>query len=448
MRSRTADEGAGGAGAGRRAVAAPTGFLDPRYRPRRLAAGRRSSASRSLSPAPWYAASACGEPGFAAYFFWSTTSCASSPPFDHARPVWFYLPGLLLGMLPWTLLLPGLAPCRRSARRRRGGRRRWASARLAAVVLVFFSAAGCKRPGLHPAGAAAAGVALGCYLDGRLARAGRRRPGRPCGGGLRRLAFRAARLVLLLGAGAVAAAGAAALVQAVGRRRRWRGGAGGRWRRRRRGGGGCRGRRAPRRCSPCCSRASTGCCPPITASSPSGPAPRPRPGAGRRRRPAGRLLPAAAGTRRASTCRTPTCGPALSGERGAWWPTCGPAGHASAGQGRPGDGRVAARPPLSAEFVAKGGQRGRSWSAGCGPRGGQVAAGCSPGARAAPKDCLVLGRESVVHSLREWRPCDHFMPSAASSTRGASGPHSRIVRASLSLSPRRSPILSAAAARG
>ena len=30
-------------------------------------------------------------------------------PFDHEEPFWFYFPGLAMGLLPWVLLLPGLA---------------------------------------------------------------------------------------------------------------------------------------------------------------------------------------------------------------------------------------------------------------------------------------------------------------------------------------------------
>src|SRR5262249_17910791 len=68
--------------------------------------------------APWYAAMIAWEPGFATYFFWRHNVERYVAPFDHAKPVWFHLLGLLPGMLPWVLLLPGLVRflCRREAR--------------------------------------------------------------------------------------------------------------------------------------------------------------------------------------------------------------------------------------------------------------------------------------------------------------------------------------------
>src|SRR5262249_2804457 len=68
----------------------------------------------------------------------------------HEKPAWYYLPGLALGMFPWTLLLVPLVPylarqASRWARRRPAG--------LGFVVLAlawclaFFSLSGCKRPG-------------------------------------------------------------------------------------------------------------------------------------------------------------------------------------------------------------------------------------------------------------------------------------------------------------
>jgi 4-amino-4-deoxy-L-arabinose transferase-like glycosyltransferase len=125
--------------------------------------------------APWYAAVWIAEPEFGRYFFWTHNVVRFVAPFDHQEPAWFFLPSLLLGMLPWTLLLPGLIHflTRRSVRT--------AARRPAALgffllaflwALLFFSAAGCKRavyilPAMPPLA-----LALGCYLDAVLPRRG------------------------------------------------------------------------------------------------------------------------------------------------------------------------------------------------------------------------------------------------------------------------------------
>jgi len=158
--------------------------------------------------APWYVVTAWCHPGFVGHFFWQHNVLRYIAPFDHAEPFWFYLPGLLLGMLPWSLLLPGLVRllCRHS---RRVAARRPAALGffvLAALWgLVFFSLAGSKRavhvlPVMPPLA-----LALGCYLDAVLPRW--RRHAAPAWssflllrGGL--LARRATLLVLALGAGA------------------------------------------------------------------------------------------------------------------------------------------------------------------------------------------------------------------------------------------------------
>src|SRR5262249_31209185 len=56
---------------------------------------------------PWYVAVMARDPGFANYFFWKHHVERFVSPFDHQEPIWFYAPEILLGMLPWTLLIPG-----------------------------------------------------------------------------------------------------------------------------------------------------------------------------------------------------------------------------------------------------------------------------------------------------------------------------------------------------
>jgi dolichol-phosphate mannosyltransferase len=57
---------------------------------------------------PWYAAVMFRDPSFAGYFFWRHNLQRYVAPFDHAKPFGYYVPDLVLGMLPWTLLMPFL----------------------------------------------------------------------------------------------------------------------------------------------------------------------------------------------------------------------------------------------------------------------------------------------------------------------------------------------------
>ena len=154
---------------------------------------------------PWYAAILAAEPDFVWSFFWKHNVVRFVAPFDHAEPVWFHLPSLLLGMLPWTLLLPGFVRflCRRSPRAAAKRPPALGFFGLAALwSMAFFSAAGCKRavyilPALPPIA-----LLLGCYLSALIAAGSPRRSwARLCRRGSR-LAYRAALLALLLGAGA------------------------------------------------------------------------------------------------------------------------------------------------------------------------------------------------------------------------------------------------------
>src|SRR5262249_13215786 len=93
-------------------------LLDPRIarpRPRHLALFVAVAAAVA---APRYAAVWAALPDFAGYFFWKHNVVRFVAPFDHVKPAWYYLPGLLLGLLPWTLLAPGFVRylARRGAR--------------------------------------------------------------------------------------------------------------------------------------------------------------------------------------------------------------------------------------------------------------------------------------------------------------------------------------------
>src|SRR5262249_27660980 len=118
---------------------------------------------------PWYVAICLRRPAFASYFLWEHNVVRFLAPFDHLRPIWFYGPILLAGLLPATLLaipfvrflLSGEAP---AARRRcpelgftllAGG---W--------CVLFFSLSGCKLPTYILPAFPPLALALGSYVAG------------------------------------------------------------------------------------------------------------------------------------------------------------------------------------------------------------------------------------------------------------------------------------------
>jgi 4-amino-4-deoxy-L-arabinose transferase-like glycosyltransferase len=145
-----------------------------------------------LTAGPWFVFMALKHPEFVEHFFWQHHVVRFVAPFDHEEPFWFHVPGVLLGMLPWTLLLPGLMHHQRRRSRRMTARRPAALGFFLLAAgwgLFFFSLSGCKRavyilPVLPPLA-----LALGCYLD-VLLRFSRTKLPRP-----------ATLLMLILGAG-------------------------------------------------------------------------------------------------------------------------------------------------------------------------------------------------------------------------------------------------------
>jgi dolichol-phosphate mannosyltransferase len=99
--------------------------------------------------APWYGLVMMARPDFASYFFWRHNVVRFVAPFDHAKPVWFYAPQLLLGVAPWLVLVP-LLGWHLARRPRRAAARRPAGLGFAlltfAWMFLFFSLAGSKRP--------------------------------------------------------------------------------------------------------------------------------------------------------------------------------------------------------------------------------------------------------------------------------------------------------------
>jgi dolichol-phosphate mannosyltransferase len=157
-------------------VAAPLAaywFLDPRCAKIRIADICIFLVAAVAVAGPWFVAVAVREPGFAGYFFWTHNVQRFVAPFDHAKPAWFYLPGLLAGLLPWTLLLPGLVRFLGRRSQHDAARR---PAALGFVLLctawcvVFFSACGCKRPGYVLPALPPFALAFGFYIDSLVPR--------------------------------------------------------------------------------------------------------------------------------------------------------------------------------------------------------------------------------------------------------------------------------------
>jgi 4-amino-4-deoxy-L-arabinose transferase-like glycosyltransferase len=119
--------------------------------------------------APWYAALAWLNPAAAVDFFWLHNVQRYLDPVDHEEPAWFFLPSLLLGTLPWSLLLIPLG-------RRLLGRAGGAPASLGFCLLalgwcvIFFSLSGCKRVGYIVPALPLLALCLGFSLNEWLAK--------------------------------------------------------------------------------------------------------------------------------------------------------------------------------------------------------------------------------------------------------------------------------------
>jgi 4-amino-4-deoxy-L-arabinose transferase-like glycosyltransferase len=117
---------------------------------------------------PWFIVVALRDPVFLDYFVWTHHVRRFLDPIDHPQPFWYYGPVLLMGMLPWTLLLPGFVKhvvTRTSAvcEQRTGAVGFFLLAGICGVA--FFSASGCKRPSYILPAMPALALALGCYAD-------------------------------------------------------------------------------------------------------------------------------------------------------------------------------------------------------------------------------------------------------------------------------------------
>ncbi len=123
-----------------------------------------------LVAAPWFVLVSLRNPTFLEVFVVEHHLRRFAGSVGHPEGPWFYVPVLLLGCLPWTLLAAGLGLSR-------DGRRAFGSTRSpallfvglwAAVVLGFFSAAGSKLPTYILPALPALALALGASTDAAM----------------------------------------------------------------------------------------------------------------------------------------------------------------------------------------------------------------------------------------------------------------------------------------
>jgi len=116
---------------------------------------------------PWYVAICVRLPAFAYHFLWEHNVVRFVAPFDHQRPIWFYAPILLAGLMPGTLAAIGFVRFLFSGD---AVLSRWRSPALGFMILgggwclLFFSLSGCKLPTYILPAFPPLALALGCYL--------------------------------------------------------------------------------------------------------------------------------------------------------------------------------------------------------------------------------------------------------------------------------------------
>ena len=119
---------------------------------------------------PWFVAVGVRAPEFLWHFFWKHNIQRFMQPFDHLRPVWFYVPVLLAGLLPGTLLLVGFLRFLFSGQTQQA---RVKSPALGFMLLaglwciLFFSLSGSKLPTYIVPAFPLLALALGVYVAQR-----------------------------------------------------------------------------------------------------------------------------------------------------------------------------------------------------------------------------------------------------------------------------------------
>jgi 4-amino-4-deoxy-L-arabinose transferase-like glycosyltransferase len=124
---------------------------------------------------PWYILVCLRRPEFAGYFLWRHNIVRFLTPFDHQQPIWFYVPILLLGLLPASIVLPGLVRFLLSTARSKCDRR---PAELGLLLItglwpvLFFTLSGSKLPTYILPAFPPLALVLGYYLSLKSWRSG------------------------------------------------------------------------------------------------------------------------------------------------------------------------------------------------------------------------------------------------------------------------------------
>jgi dolichol-phosphate mannosyltransferase len=140
-----------------------------RYRPRITLAQWGAYFGLVLGlPLPWYAAITIRDPSFAYHFFVDQHLIRFWTHEYHVQPMWYYVPVLLIGCLPWSLLL---VPIGRFLLCRSPESRAWRPRSMgffllwASWCILFFSASSSKLPPYILPALPALALLVGCYLD-------------------------------------------------------------------------------------------------------------------------------------------------------------------------------------------------------------------------------------------------------------------------------------------
>jgi 4-amino-4-deoxy-L-arabinose transferase-like glycosyltransferase len=120
---------------------------------------------------PWFLAVSVRDHSFLQEFFWTHHVVMRFLRPLHEEPAWFYLPVLLLGMMPWTLLLPSAVRdlfCRSGPAGQSRPPELGFFLLCSLGCLLFFSLASCKRIGYILPAMPTLALTLGCTLDRQL----------------------------------------------------------------------------------------------------------------------------------------------------------------------------------------------------------------------------------------------------------------------------------------
>lgn len=124
-------------------------WLEKQLNWRALAASLWIAIPMIVIPLPWFISVALREPQQLEYFFWKHNVVRFAQAFNHQQPFWFYLPVILAGMFPTSMLIPSLIVSLLSRRPRLRRMRTsnegflWLSA---LTTIGFFSISSAKLP--------------------------------------------------------------------------------------------------------------------------------------------------------------------------------------------------------------------------------------------------------------------------------------------------------------